>query len=99
VALGDAATLDAGPAGNSGPFQAVDPLGQLFGQGHLTHMGRAHQQVSVGQPALLQAGLKLPENVVLSVNLPHHQTRRYYRFLTLMPGSKSSASQRTKFSA
>jgi hypothetical protein len=53
---------------------------------------RTHQQISVGQSPLLQAGLYLLENVVLAVYLPHggnHQMLAISQYLASQNASGS----------
>jgi hypothetical protein len=71
VAPGDAGALNAITARFSWALHAIYALGQVQGKGHLTHMWWTYQQVCVGRSALLEAGLHMPEYVVLSVYLPH----------------------------
>jgi hypothetical protein len=71
VTPGDAGALPAIAARFSRAPQTIYALGQVQGKGHLTHMWRAYQQVCVGRSALFEAGLQLPEYVVLPVYLPH----------------------------
>ena len=71
VPLPDAKTMRALATRFSLPLCAVHRLSQTQGQSHLTNMGRADQQVGVGQSIFRQTGSKLFQDVVLTVDLPH----------------------------
>jgi hypothetical protein len=67
---GDAAAGGALPAGRLWPL-TVEGLSQLEGQGAFAHLGRPHEEIGVGLPALGQAALKGGHRPVLSDRLPH----------------------------
>ena len=48
LAHGNSGALGAFTAGFTGALQAIDALGEVEGEGHLAHVGRAGQQVGVG---------------------------------------------------
>ena len=71
LALRNSKAMGAIAAGRRLTLGAVHRLRQAQGQRHLANVGRADQQIGVGQPPLGQAGLKLLEDMVLTVDLPH----------------------------
>ena len=78
LSLRNAKAMGAIAAGRCLTLGAVHRLRQAQGQRHLANVGRADQQIGVGQPPLGQAGLKLLEDVVLTVNLPHGYLQRMF---------------------
>ena len=76
--LGYADALVAGAAWPGGRFvQAVDPLGQVQGQGRLANLGRPHEYVGVGEHIPLQASGQQGNGRLVSHHLPHGQATSF----------------------
>jgi hypothetical protein len=71
-ARGDSLALVARPAGSIFGAGAVHPLGDVEGQGALADMGRADYQVGMGGAAIAKGAVQLPNQPIMTPQLPRH---------------------------